>query len=760
MAGRSQKKNANLERLLAQGEQARQAGDAPAANRLFRKAATLAPADPRPLFGRGQVALDTGQGRLAVSLLRQALARCAPPPPAAYHQELSCALEMVGALSDALVEALTATRLAPDDVGTRVQAGHLAIGLEDFSTAQRELEAALALAPDHPAVHLNMAAVLQAQDAPRAAERHCRQALALGMDHPAVWKTLAGTLMMLVRYREALEASERHLALAPEDPEGWAQQAFILQNLERYDEAQALLESRLAANPHDSLCWIALGHLRQERKDAQGALTALERAVAEDPGSVRARRALAGMLSSLGYLPQAEAEARAILALRPDDPHAHRTLAIALADLGRFAEADAALAVAGGTDQAPYVVAYMPDLTPEERRDRFAASAAARAPETPPVGREAFAHLDRDPHRRLRVGLVSGDFRLHVMAGFLMPVLRHLDPAAVSVEIFANQRHEDAISAEIRGLASAWHGIAADSEDEAVTRIRERNLDILVDLNGYVKGHRLDVFARRAAPVQVSWLGYANTTGLPTMDWFLADARLVPPGADSFFTERVWRLPRTFLCHTALEPLPDPGPLPAMQRGYVTFGHMGRPLRFSDATLRAWGRILAAVPGARLRLAQHCFADAVGRETFGARFAALGLDPQRVDMDCVSPPWPVYAEEVDVALDTFPVNAGTTTVDALRLGCPVLTCRGAPPVGRLGNSILHAAGMNDWIADDPEDYVARAVAAAGDLEALAALRARLPARLEHTALGDGPAMARDVTAALRGMWHWWLAEED
>ena len=353
--------------------------------------------------------------------------------------------------------------------------------------------------------------------------------------------------------------------------------------------------------------------------------------------------------------------------------------------------------------------------------------------------------LDRSPERRLRVGYVSPDFRQHAVALFAEPLLAAHDHSAVELHCYAEVPAPDAVTERFRALADHWHSTVGLSDEELAEQIRRDRIDVLVDLAGHTAGNRLLAFARKPAPVQVAWLlGHGYTSGLSAMDAFLADAELAPPGSDGLFSERLVRLSRIPLAYAPPAEMPDVAPLPARANGFVTFGYFGRTVRLNDAVLAAWARILHAVPGSRLMLNSAPFGEPAGREQMAARFAALGIDPARLDLVYTSPQprtWAAYGE-IDIALDPFPHNAGTTTIEALWQGVPVLTLAGRPTVGRFGAAILHAVGLDDWVTDDVDAYVARAVTAAA--------RHR---RAGAVARGAAPALRR-LAAARRGrIWH-------
>ncbi len=404
---------------------------------------------------------------------------------------------------------------------------------------------------------------------------------------------------------------------------------------------------------------------------------------------------------------------------------------------------------------------YSPDLSAEaifaEYRLWDAAHARALAPAAP-----VFS-LDRDPDRRLRVGYVSADFRHHAASFFTQPWLAAHDHTQVELFCYAEVRNPDATTERFKALADHWRSTVGLSDEAVAAQIRADGIDILVDLAGHTSGNRLAVFARRPAPVQVAhMIGSGCTTGLTEMDAFLTDIALAPPGSEAVFSEALVRLPRVPLVYDPPEGMPDVGPPPAARNGHVTFGCFSRTARINDAVLDAWAAILAAVPGARLMLNAKPFQEAGARAAFTGKFAARGVATDRLDLVYTTPQpttWAAYGE-IDIALDPFPHNAGTTTIEALWLGVPVVSLAARPPVGRFGKSLLGAVGMDDWATDDVAGYVAKAVEAAGDLEALATLRAGLRARFEASPLRDPRGLAAATEGAYRDLWRAWLTRTE
>ena len=342
---------------------------------------------------------------------------------------------------------------------------------------------------------------------------------------------------------------------------------------------------------------------------------------------------------------------------------------------------------------------------------------------------------------------------------FAEPLLAAHDRSNVELYLYAGVPAEDAATERFRSLSDHWRSTIGLCDAKLAELIRADQIDVLVDLAGHTAGNRLLTFARRPAPVQVAYLlGHGYSTGLSAMDAFLADDALAPEGADALFSERLVRLPRIPLAYAPPEDMPPVAPLPALSNGYVTFGHFGRTERLNDSVIATWAHILHTVPRSRLILDNRPFQEAAFRDLFLARFASHGIDPARLDLVYSTPQssaWAAYGG-IDIALDPFPHNAGTTTIEALWQGVPVVTLAGRPTVGRFGASILHAVGLDDWITGDTDAYVARAVAAATDLAALAQLRAGLRQRVAASPLRDAAGLARAIEHTFRTLWNEWL----
>lgn len=353
--------------------------------------------------------------------------------------------------------------------------------------------------------------------------------------------------------------------------------------------------------------------------------------------------------------------------------------------------------------------------------------------------------------RPLRIGYVSADFKQHSVAHFIEPVLAAHDKGKFEVFCYSNNLMADEVTQRIQSACAHWRVIADQSDEVVAKQIREDGIDILVDLAGHTPQNRLLVFARKPAPVQATWIGYPNTTGLTTMDYRITDAIADPVGdSDQFHTEKLIRLPECFSCFEAPLESPQVGALPVLVMGHITFGSFNNPLKFTPDVVEQWSHILKRVPNSRLVLKYQgldsAFMSALLREQFGAH----GIAPQRLDIlgkDVSQLEHMNRYNQIDIGLDPFPYNGTTTTCDALWMGVPVITLAGRSHVGRVGVSQLTNIGLPELIGQNEDDYVDIAVALANDLPRLAALRSGLRERLRASPLMDAPRFTRNLEAA-------------
>jgi predicted O-linked N-acetylglucosamine transferase (SPINDLY family) len=364
----------------------------------------------------------------------------------------------------------------------------------------------------------------------------------------------------------------------------------------------------------------------------------------------------------------------------------------------------------------------------------------------------------------LKIGYVSADFRIHSVARFFETLLANHNRDSVETFCYADIESSDHVSERLASLSDHWCPVRGLTDDELAGKVYADEIDILVDLGGHTANNRLCMFALKPAPIQVSWLGYPDTTGLTSMDYRVTDARADPPGkTDRWYSEDLLRLPNGFLCYRPPRDSESVTPLPVAGRGFITFGSFNALPKVTRKVVSVWASILTSVPNSRLIMKNKSFIDPATRQRYQSLFEEHAIDPDRIDLlgwvSGVNAHMALYGS-VDIGLDTFPYNGTTTTCEALWMGVPVLTLQGMTHVERVGASLLSRLDLHDWIAGDPDQYVRKAVEHAQDTRELATLRKNLRDRMRASSLCDGRSFARDMEHAYRSIWTEWCQQQE
>lgn len=499
---------------------------------------------------------------------------------------------------------------------------------------------------------------------------------------------------------------------------------------------------------------------------AQGALAdAVEYftcAAVGQPGAFDVQHALGEALNGCGRLGPAEEAFQRAHALARGSGRAQKLLGFTYWKLGlleRALEAFQQASVADPRDPVArgavaYCVWFHPDYSAERSSSLARDWAVQHAPGPAPA---SAAHAnERVPERRLRVGYVSPNFRDHCQSFFLTPLFRHHDRSLFALLCYSSVEQPDAGTAWFRARADCWRDVAQLSDTKLAQQIRDDRVDILVDLNLHMQGSRLLAFAEKPAPVQVTWLGYPGSTGLPAMDYRITDPFLDPPGTPLPYSERSLHLPHSFWCYEPPSEVPAVSSLPALESGQITFGSLNSFVKMHRGVLELWAQVLTRVPGSRLLLlaplgpARPLVLDVMSQH---------GVGPERVAFVDVQPHRPyleTYAR-IDIGLDPFPANGHTTSLDSFWMGVPVVTLLGQTSMGRAGLCQAQNLELPELVTHTPEAFVEVCVELARDLPRLSALRQALRERLRSSPLMDGPRFARDLEAAYRNAWREWCA---
>lgn len=608
---------------------------------------------------------------------------------------------------------------------------------------------------------------------PQEARAHCAQLCSRCPD-PETWNLLGMIDANLGALPQAEAGFRAALALLPTHAQALANLRRLLVSQGKPTPAdghsiqEEELRRRVSASPHDIAAWNQLALALASRERWQEALSCYDEILQRQPGETATLYNSAWALHHLGQHIKVEERLRVFLKQRPDMGRAWNHLGLALLEQGRIDEALPALRRAvelepdNGESRASLLFAlyHSPRHTAEQvcaEHRTWGERLGRRTPAT-----SHFAN-DRNPGRRLHVGYVSPDFRAHSVGFFIEPVLRHHNPEAVEIFCYSElplQRH-DAVTARLKGYAAHWLDTFGTTDDALAARVRADGIDILVDLAGHTHGNRLGALALRAAPIQVSYLGYVGTTGLPAMDWRISDRYADPPGrSDGHYTERLTRLPGHY-CYAPDTTLPETSPLPAAASGRITFVSAHALAKINHEVVTLWAEVLKAVPTARLAFKARTLDQPATRERLTARFARHGIGSERLTMEGWGSPaeYIAFLQAGDIALDTFPFNGGTTTYHSLWMGLPVITLEGDHYVARMGTSILSTLDLPELIAKTQEDYVHIAANLACDPDRLVTLRQRLRPMLRASMLTDGKRYTRALEEQLREMWVAWCTAD-
>jgi len=736
-----------------------QAGRLAEAKTLYSRILAIAPKHADALHFMGLLACQINQHEAGLALIRESIA--AYPSPI-YHNNFGNALREAGRLSESIDAYRSAIALQHDYPEAHSNLGN---ALREAGEARAALEScvqALELRPGYAQAYNNLGNALKDIGELDAAAASYGEAIVARPAFAEAHLNLGQVHEAQGRLDAALESYRTSIALAPQLAAAHDSLGAMLMQRGDIDEAIEAYRRVVELEPQSAHAHNTLGNALNSAGRAGEAVPSYEQAIALQPEFADAWHNLANALRRLGVPTRAVDYAQRAIQLRDDNPSFHNNLGTILADLTQF---DAALqsyrfALALDPDYGEshtcvlfgqsYVANWSAKTHLADAR-YFGERMAARAqPYTQWPALEAPSRGGRP----LNVGFVSADMRKHPVGYFLECALAHLDRTRIEPIAYSNGLQNDELTARIRPRFAAWRHVA-DRDDATLAKlIHEDGIDILVDLSGHTAHNRLPMFAWRPAPVQVSWLGYFATTGLAEIDYVLADPHVVPPGEETQYVERIWRLPDCYLCFTLPDEATPVSPLPALANGYLTFGCFNNHKKLNDGVIAVWSRVLRAVPSARLLLKNHQLSEAMIRRDTLARFAAHGIGPDRLMLEGPSPRDRYFAayHRVDFALDPFPYPGGTTSVEGLWMGVPVLGRRGDRFLAHLGEMVLKTVGLPEWIATDDDDYVARAVALASDLPALAALRAGLRERVVRSPLCDALRFAGHLTTAFEQMW--------
>lgn len=648
--------------------------------------------------------------------------------------------------------------------------GLLLLADEKYGEAAARLREAVRLREPFPEACVAYADALEALGRDAEALQWLERAIAQREGYEGALMNAGGLLQKMGRLDEAAAMYCRAIEAAPESPAAHNNLGNVLMSLGRRVEAEASFRRTLSLEPGAAVAHSNLANaLRELGRHAEAEVSARE-AVRLAPDLPEAHYNLGNILQAQGRASESVASLRRAIELRPAYREARNSLGNSFKDLGRLDEAEQsflpAMALDPGDRDARSNFLLLLNYTSKHSRAKVHAEHlewAARH-EAPLVSMRSAHRNGRDPGRRLRIGYVSGDFRRHSVAYFIEPVLERHDRKAFEVYCYSNVALPDPMTARLLGLADHARNIFGMGDTDAAKTVRDDGIDLLVDLSGHTAGNRLGLFALRPAPVQATYLGYPNTTGLGAIGWRITDVHADPPGdGDEFHSERLARLRGSFLSFQPPADSPGVQAPPSIANGFVTFGSFNVLPKIGTEVIRTWARLLERVPRSRLLLKALGLGDPGSRAQVIEAFGREGVPAGRISVLPMEPSLQAHLaryHEMDIALDPFPYNGATTTLEALWMGVPVVALAGDRHSGRVGASILANAGLANLVARDVGNYVDVAAGLAGDAAVRSELRRAMRGRIAASPLLDRVGFMLALEGAYREMWKAWCAGSD
>ncbi len=665
-------------------------GDFEKALIAMHQAATINPMDAQTYSNIGKILRDLGRLTEAEDFCRKSIK--ISPTNAESYNNLAVTLRDMGKYADAEIMLRKAIEIKPDYAEAFCNLGSTLLDLERFPESKNCYSTAVHLAPMNAHFQFCLANAFKKLECLNEAEITYKAAIKLNPTFQSAYSNLANTLIGLNRFSEAEEFCRAALTLNKNDPQALSNLGAILCKLDRLHEAELSCRHAIQLNPDSADAYSNLGSI----------------------------------LTNLGRLSAAEASYREAIRLKPNYTATRSNLLFSLNYIESLSPAAALV------EAQLYGSLISVSATPKFNSWLIEAN---------PV--------------KLRIGFVSGDLKNHPVGYFIEGLLKHLDPNQFEIYAFPTTPETDDLTERLKPHFEKWLPIYGKADLEAATLIHAHGIQILIDLSGHTAHNRLPVFSYKPAPVQASWLGYFATTGLPEMDYFLGDPYMSPQSDQHHFTEKIWNLAETWLCLIPPVQPVSPSSLPALSNHYLTFGCLGNLSKMNDQVVKLWATILKKVPHSKLLLKSRQLADSKVISDVQNRFAIHDLSIDRLILKGSSSRTEYFQtyNQVDIVLDTFPYPGGTTSVDALWMSTPVLTLKGNRFLSRLGESIAINAGQTNWIAQDYDDYVNKAIEFASDLQTLAILRNTLRDKVLKTVLFDTRRFAKNFEDTLHGMWN-------
>jgi predicted O-linked N-acetylglucosamine transferase (SPINDLY family) len=685
------------------------------------------------------------------------------PNDSGLRYNIALAFQNIGRPDSAIKNYNKAIQIKPDYAEAYNNLGSVLAEMMQPNEAIKNYNKAIQIQPDYAEAYNNLGNILKDLVKPNEAIKNYNKAIQLKPDYAEAYNDLGVALQELGRLDEAIKNYKKAIQLKPDYAEAYSNIGVALQELGRLDEAIKNYKKAIQLKPDYAEAYSNFGTALQELGRSNEAIKSHNKAIQLDPNDSSAYSNLGVALKDLGQLDEAINNYNKAIKLKPDYEIAYNNLGVTLRELGRLDEAVKNYSKAIQLKPS-YTEAYsnlLMDLNYATSTTPTQAITTARkfgefVTENTQMRFSNYQNLSAS--KKLRVGFVSGDLRRHPVGYFLENVLSHINPDRIELVAYSASSIIDDLSKRITPLFSTWKSIYGQNNEVVAKTIHSDKIHILIDLSGHTAYNRLPVFGWRPAPIQVSWLGYFATTGLNEMDYLLGDPYVTPAEYDSHFTEKVWRLTKTRWCFTPPNVNINVAELPALNNGYITFGCFNNLSKMNHKVVELWSKVLKSTPNSRLLLKAKQLRDKSTQENVIQKFGIQGIKSERIILEGPEKREKYFSayNRIDIALDPFPFTGGTTSVECLWMGVPVLTLAGDSLISRQGVGILMNIGLPNWIAENESEYITKSIFFASDLEKLVELRAGLRMQALTSPLFDAQNFAQDFENALWGMWEKYL----
>ncbi len=690
----------------------------------FNKALELKPDFAEALNGLGSTYLKIKRYDDAIDHCKEAI-RINPEYANAYNN-LATAYQESGIFDDALVAMKKALNIKPQSADFQNNFGNILREQNQIIEAADYFRQAVVLKPDFAEAHYNLGNVLKKIGQLDEAATHYQKAIDIKPDYVEAHNNLGNTLQTLGQLDKAVTHYQKVIDIKSDYVEAFINLGSALQELGQLDEAVTHYQKAIDIKPDHADAHYNIGNVQRELGQLSEAVTHLYHSIDLKPNYFEAHNNLGIALQELGQLDEAIAHYDKSINIKKD----FQTYSNLLLALNYHSEL---------SEEAVFTKHL-------EWEKEFGKPELARAP--------VSGDIRKNP--RLRIGYLSPDFRTHSVAYFFEPLLVSHNRHVVEVYCYYNHKTFDSTSQRLKDASDHWRSIINLSDEEVACQIRQDHIDILVDLAGHTAKNRLPVFTYKPAPIQVTWLGYPNTTGLSSMDYRFTDDVADPVGeADQWYTEELIRLPNGFLCYQGDDQIDFESTLPCSKRGYVTFGSFNNLTKVTPGVVKLWSKILKASPESHLLIKSKRLADEVFKLKFVELFEKEGINKERLELYAFLPKKDDHLalySKIDIGLDPFPYNGATTTCEALWMGVPTVTLAGDRHAGRVGASIMNHVGLSGFVAKDLKSYVEIAVKYTNDLKQLATIRQDLRTKMKASKLCDVASFASDIEATFKKIW--------